>query len=290
MLRPASSLAAFSIAEATRMGDAHLAVRDLGVSVAFYTERLGFELLGRDERAARLGVGGRALVVLHGGAHRPRAPRTVGLYHVAIRVPSRAALARSLARLVEMGTPLEGAADHAVSEALYLADPDGLGLEIYRDRPRAEWPDAASGPLMTAGELDLQALLGERDDAPWNGLERGTDVGHVHLTVPSLEPAEEFYAGLLGFEVRMRAGRSATFLAAGGYHHHLALNTWSGVGAPAAPEGSAGLRRLTIEVPDAAELARLRDRLATAGIESSGSDTELTTRDPFGLDVSLRIA
>jgi len=292
MLRPVSSAnpaGAFRIATATHVGEAHLFVRDLGLSAAFYMERLGFELLERDEREARLAAGGRPLLVLHGGAHRPRVPRTSGLYHVAIRVPDRAALARSLARLVETGTPLQGAADHLVSEALYLADPDGLGLEIYRDRPRESWPDGSRGPLMTSDPLDLEALLRERGDAPWSGLTRGTDVGHVHLTVPVLAPAEEFYAGRMGFEVRMRAGRSALFLAAGGYHHHLALNLWSGEGAPPAPEGSADLRRFTIEVPDVAESARLRERLTSAGIETSDSGDGWTTRDPFGLEIAIRV-
>jgi catechol 2,3-dioxygenase len=229
------------------IGQVSLTVRDLDRSRNFYQDVLGFVELG----PARLGPpGGRVLIELHerrDAIAKPR--RTTGLFHFAILVPSRAALGRSLRRLAEQRWPISGAADHLVSEALYLDDPDGLGIEIYRDRPRDTWRTNAGGELaMATDPLDLESVHDEPGaEAPWQGLEAGTIMGHVHLHVPHLDSAEAFYAGRIGFEPMLRRYPGALFMAAGGYHHHLGLNTWAGVGAPPPPENAVGLRSFTIE-------------------------------------------
>lgn len=229
------------------IGQVSLTVRDLDRSLSFYRDVLGLE----DRGSGKLGPpGGRVLIELHerkDAIAKPR--RSTGLYHFAILVPSRAALGRSLRRLEEKHWPISGAADHLVSEALYLNDPDGLGIEIYHDRPRESWRTRGTGELaITTDPLDLQDVHDEPGaESPWMGLEPGTIMGHVHLQVPHLVTAEAFYCGRIGFEPVLREYRGALFVAAGGYHHHLGLNTWRGVGAPPPPENAVGLRSLTIE-------------------------------------------
>lgn len=235
------------------IGEVHLTVADLDRSVAFYTETLGFRLLQRDGQGAVLGAADdRPLMRLQGRPGAPAKPRrSSGLYHVAILTPSRAALGRSLRRLAERHYPLSGAADHLVSEALYLSDPDGLGLEIYRDRPREGWSHEGGEVMMATDPLDLDALVREPGaETPWTGLDPETTIGHVHLHVPSLETAEAFYCGEVGFVPTLRRYPGALFVAAGGYHHHLGLNIWAGAGAPPPPQDAVGLTRFTIEARD----------------------------------------
>jgi len=230
---------------------------------------------------ARLGAGGRDLLVLHESPAAPRADGTTGLYHFAILVPSRAELGSALRRLVETDTPMQGAADHGVSEALYLGDPDGNGIEIYRDRPGAEWP-IVNGELQMGSEpLDVGALLDAPADAAaaatGEALPPGTIVGHVHLHVAHLDRAERFYVDLLGFEVRQRWGRAALFIAFDGYHHHVGLNTWKGVGAPAPPAGAVGLRHFQLQVRD---IDAITARLTAASVPFSRDDGGVIVADP----------
>jgi catechol 2,3-dioxygenase len=228
------------------IGQVSLTVRDLQQSLLFYRDVLGFSELG----PGRLGpAGGRVLIELHERTDAIAKPRrSSGLFHFAILVPSRAALGRSLRRLAEKRWPMSGAADHLVSEALYLNDPDGLGIEIYRDRPRDTWRVADGELAMATDPLDLQAIHDEPGaEAPWNGLEAGTITGHVHLHVPHIDTAETFYCGRIGFDPVVRRYPGALFVSAGGYHHHLGLNTWAGIGAPPPPENAVGLRSFTIE-------------------------------------------
>ncbi len=233
------------------IGQVTLTVSDRDRSLAFYRDVLGFEEASRAGRVSRLGApGGRVIIELHerkGAIPRPR--RSSGLFHFAILVPSRAALGRSLRRLSETRWPIAGASDHLVSEALYLSDPDGLGIEIYRDRPRDSWQKLLNGEIaMATDPLDLQGVYDEPGaETPWRGLEAGTIMGHVHLHVPQLETAEAFYCGQIGFDPILRGYPGALFVAAGGYHHHLGLNIWAGTGAPPPPENAVGLQSFTIE-------------------------------------------
>jgi len=265
----------------TTIGAVHLTISDLRRSVRFYETHLGFSVHRRDDRTASLGAGGADLLVLTQCETAPRVRGTTGLYHFAILVPSRADLARSLRRLVATDTIMRGAADHGVSEALYLADEDGNGIEIYRDRSRDQWPIVGGHLRMGADPFDLDALLteaGRADSAA--GLPAGTTIGHVHLHVSRLEDAHAFYVDLLGFELMQRYGPSALFVAAGGYHHHVGLNTWAGVGAPPPPPGAIGLEHFVVMLPDDAARDSVVGRLTAAGIVPEPVDGGLLVHDP----------
>jgi catechol 2,3-dioxygenase len=184
----------------------------------------------------------------------PAPPGSTGLFHLALLVPDRPSLARAVQRVVAAGERFTGASDHFVSEALYLRDPEGNGIEIYRDRPRSEWGYEPSGELrMGTVPLDVDSVMTELPGGDDPGMPDGTVVGHVHLHVADLGAAEEFYAGELGLDVTVRSYPGALFLSHGGYHHHVGLNTWQGEGAPAPPPGSRGLEEFEIALPGVAE-------------------------------------
>jgi catechol 2,3-dioxygenase len=279
-----------SIDPATVVEAAHLTVADLDRSIRFYEERVGLRTAWRRGDDAGLGAGGADLLVLHASPTAPRPARTTGLYHVAILVPSRPDLGRVLQHLAETRTPLQGFADHLVSEAIYLADPDGNGLEIYRDRPRAEWPMDNGRIRMASDPLDVDSLLADarRDGAP--ELPPDTRVGHIHLHVARLDEAERFYTTGLGFDLVTRYGGTASFMSAGGYHHHVAVNTWAGVGAPRPPEGAIGLRQFVVRVSRPDEVARVAARLRDAGYTADVAPDSLTTADPSGNRVVVSAA
>jgi catechol 2,3-dioxygenase len=250
-----------------RLGAVHLTVTDLDRSVAFYQDSLGLRQHRRDEPVAALGAGDEELVVLHGEPGARPAGRHAGLFHFALLYRAREDLARAVQRLALARTPISGASDHGVSEAIYLDDPDGNGIELYADRPRDAWPPAPAGERvgMYTRPLDVQGLLATVAGAePPRHAESGLRMGHVHLHVGDIDAAREFYAGVLGFEP-MATYPGALFLAAGGYHHHVGVNTWRGEGVGPAPEGTVGLREWTVEL-DAGGLAALRRRLAAAGL------------------------
>jgi catechol 2,3-dioxygenase len=251
-------------------------------ALTFYQEALGFQVHRREGDTARLGAGRADLVVLTEWPQARRVSGTTGLYHLAILTPSRLALARSLRRLAELETPVQGFADHLVSEAIYLADPDGNGIEIYRDRPRSEWPYQNGRLQMATDPLDVRGLLAELEGQPdsWSGLHPDTVLGHVHLHVADIRQAETFYVEVLGFELMVRYGPSASFLAAGGYHHHLGINTWNGVGAPAPPPNAVGLRWTLFYLPDDAALKRVIGRVRQAGLPMEERPEGFLLRDP----------
>jgi catechol 2,3-dioxygenase len=282
-------MSTFTIHPDTAIGAVHLTVADLVRSERFYSDVLGFRAHERQGDTLTLGAGNTALLVLteQPGA-RPKPQRATGLYHFAILVPSRLDLARSLRRLAEMRYPISGASDHLVSEALYLDDPDGNGIEIYRDRPREEWPRQNGRIRMATDPLDIDGILAEleRDDRPWDGLAPGTRIGHTHLHVADLRAAEAFYAGVLGFEV-VASMPSALFVSAGGYHHHLGLNTWAGVGAPPPPPGSAGLRHFVVQLPDAAAIDAVLARLRDADVPVEEQDQGWLVSDTSGNGIVL---
>jgi catechol 2,3-dioxygenase len=272
-------------------GAVRLRVADLDRQREFYERAIGLRPIDSADGVTRMGSEGASLVELDEAADAPpRPPRTTGLFHLAILVPSRAELAAALARIARSGARLSGASDHLVSEALYLNDPEGNGIEIYRDRPRAEWGHEGSEIRMSTLPLDVDALLGDlrEDGSQANGVSAGTRIGHVHLNVADIDAAERFYAGVLGFDVTVRSYPGALFLSTGGYHHHIGVNTWAGPGAPAAPPGSRGLERFELALDDPAALPRVEQRLADAGAEVERRPEGLVTSDPSGNGVLVR--
>ena len=273
----------------THVGPVSLTVADLARSLRFYGDVLGLAPAERSNGSALLAAGDTPLlhlVELPGA--QPKPARATGLYHFAILLPSRPDLARWLRHVLEVRWPLQGWSDHGVSEAVYLADPDENGIEIYRDRPRSEWPVANGELQMVTDPLDVRDLLAQAGDAsaPWT-MPAGTAMGHVHLHVASIPQAQAFYCDLLGFDLIQRYGPSALFVSAGGYHHHIGLNTWAGVGASPAPAGSAGLRYFTVVVPDEASLALLVGRLQQAGIAVTPQNGGWQLQDPSGNGIRL---
>jgi catechol 2,3-dioxygenase len=282
-----------------RIRSVALAVGELDRSVDFYERVLGLPLLERDRQSARLGWDAQepALVLERIEAPVAQAGRASGLFHVAWLHDSRAALADTARRIASRRWPLAGASDHGVSEALYLSDPDGLGIEIYSDRPRERWPRRADGRgvEMVTLALDLEDLLAASPGAPSDSMPAATGIGHVHLKVSDLARASAFYRDALGLEEQARMP-GAAFLASGGYHHHFGLNTWESAGAGPAPVAAPGLRRVEIELSSAQELERLERALGAAALadndtrsshSASEAERELLVRDPDGIALAL---
>lgn len=278
----------------TSLGTVALVTRDAERLLQFYQQQLGMQLQHQETNTLYLGAGGRDLLILieELDATMP-AVRSTGLYHLAILVPSRLELARALRRLVQSGYPMQGFADHGVSEAIYLADPDGNGIEIYRDYQYEEWPRQADGSLlMVTDPLDVQGVLDElRREVVQsvNGLHADTVIGHIHLRVAQMEASRAFYCDLLGFDLIQLYGPSAGFVSAGGYHHHIGFNIWNSAGAPPPAPGSAGLRYFSICLPDAAELERLVENLQQGGYEPQIMDGSVLVNDPSQNGVLLTV-
>lgn len=277
---------------ATHMGTVSLTVSDLPRVAAFYEQILGLRSVAEDDgRVLLRAAEGPTLVELCGDSSAPpRDPRAPGLFHLALLMPDRKQLAVALARLAANRWPLDGASDHLVSEALYLSDPENNGIEIYRDRPRAEWPEEDGSLAMATLPLNLENLLAELGDADSVEPEApaGTTMGHVHLKVSDLDRAEEFYVGVLGFEVTVRRYPGALFVSAGGYHHHLGLNTWHSAGSPPAPPKAAGLGSFEVVLPSAEELDKVLARVRESGLDIEPDAGGQLVRDPFGNGVLLR--
>jgi catechol 2,3-dioxygenase len=278
----------------TTVGVVRLTVSDLPRVTSFYEEVLGLSSSAHDDcRVILSAAGGEQLVELYGESDAAaRNPRWPGLFHLALLVPDRPELAMALARVAAARWPLSGASDHLVSEALYLSDPEGNGIEIYRDRPREEWQVRDGQLAMATLPLDLDNVMAEL--AGTSQVDRhapaGTTMGHVHLQVSDIGQAEGFYAGVLGFEVTVRGYPGALFVSAGGYHHHLGLNTWNSAGSPPAPPGVTGLRSFEVILPDGAELERVLGRVRDAGLEALPVAGGQLVRDPFGNGVLLTAA
>lgn len=277
------------LAPETRLGAVELTVTDLDRSVSFYEDAIGLRTSSREDGRAALGAGGEDLLFLVEDPDASRAGRHAGLYHLALLHPSRQELARAAARLARTRTPIQGASDHGISEAIYLPDPDGIGIELAADRPKEQWPDLS---VMSGGPdpLDLNALIESvADEEPHESVDPGLIVGHVHLHVGDLHESTRFYVEVVGFEI-MTYLPSAVFVAAGGYHHHVGFNTWRGPGVPPAPEGTVGLRHFTVVLRDDAELSALRARAQAAGAEVVNTAEGAVLRDSSGNALLFRPA
>jgi catechol 2,3-dioxygenase len=273
----------------TSIGKVRLRVADVDALATFYERVIGLRDVERDGGVVRLGPeGGAPLVELESAPTAPLPPSfSTGLFHLAILVPDRAELARSLRRIAEAGWRLTGASDHLVSEALYLNDPEGNGIEIYRDRPRDQWNRDGDELRMATLPLDLESVLGELQQAEsTTGMPGDTTMGHVHLRAADIPSAEGFYNGALGLDVMVRSYPGALFLSAGGYHHHLGVNTWQSEGAPPPPEGALGLDRYELVFPDEASRDAAADRAADRGDPIQLDEGVLLT-DPSGNRVLL---
>lgn len=270
-----------------RIGTVTLNVRDVDHVSRFYQEVVGLRLLDSDARAASLGAGATPLLELRGDPDlRPRDPHAAGLFHTAFLLPSRSDLARWARHAADNRVPLTGAADHAVSEALYLSDPEGNGIEIYADRQSRDWQYRDGMVVMVNDPVDFPDLLAAAGTDGWDVVPDETVVGHVHLQVGEIGAAEAFYGGVLGFRTTCRY-RRASFFGAGGYHHQLATNVWHSGGAGRRDDGTVGLAGFEIVADDEA-LGAARERARTADSTLTEAPNELTVLDPWAIRVTLR--
>jgi catechol 2,3-dioxygenase len=272
------------------VGDVTLAARDASALARFYETVIGLERLGATPERVELGAGGIRLLVLE---NRPLAARDAGrapgLFHTAFLMPSREELGRWLAGALELGIAPTGASNHKVSEAIYLDDPEGNGIEVYADRPRSEWRRSGDEYEMTTERLDVPALLaaGRGLGAPATSAPAGMRIGHIHLRVDDIARAEAFYAGGLGLAVTHRRP-GALWFGSGGYHHHVAANTWRSAGSGPRPAGTTGLVEFTLVAKDLATLNDVRHRLARLGVAIEASGDAIRVNDPAGLTIAWK--
>lgn len=270
------------------LGAVHLTVAEVDRSVAWYQHALGLRVHAHEATSAALGDGRATVLVLHEDAQARPAGRHAGLYHYALRYPDRQELARAANRLAATRTPIQGMADHRTHEAIYLADPDGNGIELAADRSREQWPadlGYSGGPAPLDADALLAAVAGE---APTAQVGEGLRMGHLHLHVGDIDRGLAFYRDVLGFEVRANLG-SAAFVSAGGYHHHLGINVWNGKDVGPAPPHAVGLRHWTVELPTAADVAAVSARVEAAGASAEPVDGGFRVRDPWGTAVVFTV-
>lgn len=277
--------------DATHLGSFTLAVANLARAVEFYSQSLGFPILSQSTGSASLGVDGKPIVILN---EKPDAIRqlrfSTGLYHAAILLPTRADLARLITHIAQTKVPLSGYADHLVSEAFYLNDPDGNGLELYRDRPRSEWPMEGEMVKMDNAPINFDDFFAEaeREGKAWEGMPSGTVLGHMHLKVGDDKAARDFYRDVIGFNV-MAYFPSAAFVSAGGYHHHLGMNSWESRGAGAPSPEAVGLQEWVIVVPDADALNAAVDRATAAKAIIERGNGFAVIADPWGTKMRITV-
>ena len=274
----------------TFVGHVNIKVEDFNRSLTFYQEVLGFQILEQTNKTAKLTTDGKTSIL---SIEQPenvvrQQGKTTGLYHFALLLPKRSDLAEIVHHFMENGVQY-GSADHLVSEALYLSDPDGNGIEIYIDRKPSEWTWSNGEVLMTVDPLDFADLLSTGKQGSWKGMPVGTVMGHLHLHVSELKKTEEFYCKALGFEVVNRYGEQALFIASGKYHHHIALNTWAGVGVPQPPANSVGLGSFTIISPSDEARNNVIDQLKNINATVTEENGSFVTHDPSGNRIYLNI-
>lgn len=275
----------------TFVGQVNLKVADINRSISFYQQVIGFQILEQSKRKAVLTANGKTplLSIEQPDNVIPKQPRTTGLYHFALLLPTRSDLARIIEHFSKNGYPLQGASDHLVSEALYLADPDGNGIEIYFDRPSSNWDWSNGEVMMTTERLDIESILAESNGEQWIGLPSDTLMGHIHLHVADLQKTEDFYCKGLGFDLVNRYGQQALFISTGGYHHHIGLNTWNGVGAPAPSENSVGLISFSLVFPSEEARKITLEHLNQIGAIIIHESSAYFTIDPSGNRIQLSI-
>jgi catechol 2,3-dioxygenase len=282
----------FRLPDSTRIGYVHLRVSDLKQSLAFYRDLLGLKKVKRLDTTVRLSASDEQspiVMLTEESSARPRPLHSAGLFHAAFILPDRKELAKMFKRLYDHQWPFEGFADHGVSEALYLADPDGNGIEIYADRPRAQWPRRHGELQMGTGELDLKSLFTEfrNNGEAWTGIHPNATIGHIHLQVSNLQKAELFYHQLLGFDVTQQTFPGALFLSAGGYHHHIGLNIWNSKDGSPLAQDAVGLIRFGIEIPHRQTKSELKDRVVRSRYWNSAEGRQFLIRDEDNIAINI---
>ena len=285
---PMTSTATHAVDMPAFVDHSHLTVIDLPMLSAFYQKVMGLSVLETSASGETLGVAGRPLLTLTTGGNAARAPRNApGLFHTAFLVPNRKELGRWLAHAAHNNVPLTGASDHLVSEAIYLDDPEGNGIEIYRDRDRSEWTYVPDGTVkMATNRLDLQALYDEAPKDGWTQQENGTVIGHIHLQVSDIPEANAFFNGVLGLDIMARYP-GASFFATGKYHHHVAANVWNSRGQPKRQTGMTGLADYTIRFNDKAKLDAAVAKLDELALATTRSGDTVSLVDPGGIGLKL---
>ncbi|MCU1806546.1 VOC family protein [Cytobacillus firmus] len=274
----------------TFVAQVHIKVQDLERSLAFYQDVIGFKVLSKTDRTAELTADGKTplLTIEQPENAEPKMGRTTGLYHFALLLPKRSDLAKIVRHFVEIGLQF-GSSDHLVSEALYLSDPDGNGIEIYIDRSPSDWTWKNGEVMMTVDPLDFPDLLSIGQQQSWKGLPAGTVMGHIHLHVAELANTEKFYTEGLGFEAVCRYGTQALFISSGKYHHHIGLNTWNGVGAPQPSKNSAGLQSFKLIFENEAAINQAVENLKKLGAAAAVENNQVITEDPSGNRIILGV-
>jgi catechol 2,3-dioxygenase len=270
------------------IGAVGLVARDLGLLTDYYQSLLGLTVIERTSKLARLGMGGVTLLEIeHRANAKPDDERTAGLYHTAFLMPTRRDHARWILHIAQSRVPISGASDHGVSEAFYLDDPEGNGVEVYNDRPREQWQIENGLVVMQTKQLDIEAILRATNPTePYDAAPEGLRIGHIHLRVGSVEHAEQFYRGAVGLELTRRRG-GATFMSSGGYHHHVGANVWHSDGASRRDPDRAGLSWFSMEAADGAALDAAADRLKAANVPLSNIADGIEVSDPWGTHVRL---
>ncbi|TPL71352.1 VOC family protein [Mesorhizobium sp. B2-3-15] len=271
-----------------RIGTVTLKVRDLDTVSSFYQRVLGLIPAAESKGSVTLGANGTSMVTLHGDPTlSPGDPRQAGLFHTAFLLPSRADLGRWLSFVTAAEIRIQGASDHIVSEALYLSDPEGNGIEVYADRPVSRWRDQDGNIQMATERLDVEDLLKAAGETEWAGFPEGGSIGHVHLQVGDTAVADRFYRDVLGFDVAVDYP-GATFYGSGGYHHQLAGNVWNSRGVAGRPSGTAGLEEVEIIARDADVLASLVARAEGMAIAHTNERSAVRFSDPWGTAIKIR--
>ena len=253
----------------------------------FYNHVLGFSLLSESPEKIELTVNGeRPMITLH-KTDKTTGRRTAGLYHIAVLLPERSFLGSFLAHMSRLGYPLSGGSDHGVSEAIYLNDPEGNGIEVYVDRPSSQWVWKGSQVDMYTEPLDAQGLVEAGRLLQWQGMPGGTVLGHIHLSVSDVQQSNSFYSGLLGYDVVCTYGDKALFLSTGQYHHHIAVNSWAGNRLEALQEGEPGLASYTVMLDGVRELDVLKERFKREGYAFKEKENALVVKDPSGIRICL---
>lgn len=274
----------FKLDEKTHPGNVALKVNDLQKMILFYTQVIGLKLLAQNTQQATLGAGHTPLLYLYRiDGHRAKRQKT-GLYHTAFLLPARKDLGNALIHYITTNAPLNGAADHIYSEALYLTDPEGNGIEVYHDKPRSKWIIKEDGEIPSDTlEMDVESVL-EAADQKWAGFPDDSMVGHVHLSVADVDDTQDFYTKILGLSLKFNFGDAAKFLATGGYHHHIGANVWVSRQADPLAKNEIGLKYYSFYVPNSGELARIQNHLSQLNVDFElAENNEIWFTDPSGI-------